>query len=75
MYTTPFMNEVLTLLKFMQSLGDAIASLEFNQRTTHTLWTESNDYSLDLGNIRQRIVIFYISKSRSIYYCYYYLLI
>lgn len=41
------MNEVLSLLKFMQSLGDVIASLECNQNSIHTQWTERS-LSLEL---------------------------
>ena len=46
-YATPYMNKVLSLLKFMQSLGDVIASLEYNQSSTHTQWIERN-LSLEL---------------------------
>ena len=46
-YATPFMNEMLSLLKFVQSLDDVTASLEFNQMSTHALWTEGS-WSLEL---------------------------
>ena len=39
-FVTPFTNEVFSLLKFMQSLGDVIAYPEFNRRSTHTIWIE-----------------------------------
>ena len=41
------MNEILSLLNYMQSLGDVITSLEFNQSSTHTLWTKGS-LSLEL---------------------------
>ena len=39
---TPYVNKILLLLNYMQSLGNVVASLEFNQSKTHTLWTEGN---------------------------------
>ena len=37
----------MLLLNYMQSLGNVIAFLEFNQSNTHTLWTEGS-LSLEL---------------------------
>ena len=34
------MNKIVLLLNYMQSLGNVVESLEFNQSSTHTLWTE-----------------------------------
>ena len=46
-YATPYINAILLLLNYMQSLGDVIVSLEFNRSSTHTLWIEGS-LSLEL---------------------------
>ena len=41
------MNKIVLLLNYMQSLGNVVTSLEFNQSNIHTLWTEGS-LSLEL---------------------------